>query len=424
MQTAILAGGKGTRISELFPDIPKPMIPILGKPILQHQIELLVKQSFTEIILIVGYKSDIIKNYFGNGEKFGCNIEYITENEPLGTGGALCLLPEKDTLLLMGDTYLHVDFNKFYNFHKSQNADITLFVHPNSHPFDSDIVIAKNNRVVDWSSKKMSNRGDLKNLVNAGLYIFSAENLPKGKAEKCDLDKDIIRKNINNLNIFAYKSTEYIKDMGTPERLTEVENAIRNNIPETRNLFHKQKCVFVDRDGTLNIFKGLIIEKNQIELIENVTQAVSLLNDSEYLIICVTNQPQVARGMLTFEEVEEINAKLETLLGEQGAYLDDIFYCPHHPDSGYPEEVKSLKIKCDCRKPNIGMISAAQKIYNIDLTQSYMIGDTTGDILCGKNAGCKTIGVKTGESLNDKKYNVQPDFLTENFYEAVKLILG
>ena len=424
MRAAILVGGMGTRMADLFCDLPKPMIPVFGKPLLQMQIENLAAQNIYDITLIAGYRSDVIQSHFCNGNSIGVNITYIIENKPLGTGGALSMLPCEDTLVLFGDVYCKVDFKRFIRFHKEKNASITLFVHPNSHPFDSDIVICdEDNRVIAWKSKKDGKRGDLRNLANAGLYIFSSSALPQGKPTNCDLDIDLIRKAISLGKVYAYRSTEYVKDFGTPERLRIVKNDMENCITEARSLEQKQVAVFLDRDGTINKLRGLITSPDKIELISGVADAIRALNSSKYLVICVTNQPVVARGMATLIQLELIHARLDTLLGENGAYLDDLFFCPHHPDGGYIEEVPEYKIECDCRKPKMGLLIAASIKYNIDLSRSYMIGDSTADIATAREACCKAFGLRSGEALKDGKYDISPDAIYDSLEMAVKDIL-
>lgn len=111
------------------------------------------------------------------------------------------------------------------------------------------------------------------------------------------------------------------------------------------------------------------------------------------------------------------------MLGQNGAYIDKIYYCPHHPDKGFEGEIKELKIDCDCRKPKIGMLEEAKRDFNIDFNKSYIIGDSTLDVKTGINAGMKTILVKTGQAGEDKKYDVTADFTENDIYAAVKKIL-
>ena len=407
MRAAIIAGGKGTRIAEYYPNIPKPMIPLNGKPLLQHQIEMLVNQGFREVTLIIGYKAEVIENYFGDGSKYGVIINYIKEDIPLDTGGALSLLPKEDTLILLGDIYCNIDVGRFIDYHEKKSADITLFVHPNNHPHDSDIIVADDNgKVKAWVSKKDKNHDDLRNLVNAGIYIINGSVLPKGKAIRRNLNKEIIIPEIDKGKVYAYRSSEYVKDMGTIERLKQVENDIIKGITSARSLKNKQKAIFLDRDGTINVYDGLVTNPNQIKLIDGAAEAIRYINSSEYLAICVTNQPVIARGDVTFEQLDAIHARLDSLLGEQGAYLDNLLFCPHHPDKGFEGERIEYKIDCDCRKPKPGLLIRAAQLHNIDLSKSYMIGDTDRDIGAGQAAGCTSILVNDNMSILDVVKNI------------------
>ncbi len=424
-----MAGGKGTRLKSVASDIPKPMMPVSGKPVLEYQIESLKKSGITDVILIVGHLGDVIKDYFGNGEKFNININYITEDKPLGTAGALFYLKEQiddDFVLVFGDLMLDIDWNRFMDFHRSKSAHITLYGHPNSHPYDSDVIVVDtDSKVIDIEPKSVERDFYYNNFVNAGVYCVSPKILRNIKTpEKIDLEKTIISEQISLGSAYAYKSTEYVKDMGTPDRLESVTADVENGVVESRNLRNKQKCVFLDRDGTVNVLKGFLNSAEQFELLPKVASAIKLLNKSTYLTIIATNQPVIARGECTFDELSNIHKKLETLLGENGAYIDDLFFCPHHPHSGYEGEIKELKFDCNCRKPKTGMIEEAAKKYNIDLSESWYIGDTTMDIQTGKNAGMKTILLNTGEGGKDKKYDIAPDYLADDLLEAVELILN
>ena len=223
--------------------------------------------------------------------------------------------------------------------------------------------------------------------------------------------------------VYGYRSTEYIKDVGTVERIAEAALELERGIVAQRNLRNKQRAVFLDRDGTINYKNGLIAHEEQFQLEPSSVQAIKLLNQSGYLTIVVTNQPVVARGLCSIEVVESIHRKMETLLGQAGSYLDDVRFCPHHPDRGYPEENPIYKIPCNCRKPNIGMLEACAKQYNIDLSASWMVGDTTVDVQTGINAGMHTALVLTGDAGKDGKYPVKPELVCRNLLEAVKQII-
>lgn len=424
MQTVIMAGGKGSRLASIAKDIPKPMFQILGKPILDYQIESLKKSGIQDITVIVGHLGDIIQEHLGNGERYDVHIDYIVENEPLGTAGALYYLKDRvndDFILLFGDLIFDVDFNRFMDFHKMHEAMITLYSHPNSHPFDSDLIVVKENgNVTGIRSKKEERHFYYHNFVNAGLYCINPNVLQTIlHPQKLDLEKTIITEQIKKSTVYAYKSTEYVKDMGTPDRLNAVVRDVKNGVVAGKSLKHKQKAIFLDRDGTINKYVGFLTRAEQFELLPGAAEAIAKINASSYLTIVTTNQPVIARGECSYEELEQIHRKMETELGKRGAYLDDIFFCPHHPHKGYPGEVSELKIDCDCRKPKIGMLKQAAKKYNIDLGSSWYIGDTTTDIQTGKNAGMRTILVQTGEGGKDGKYVVEPNYVAKDLLEAI-----
>ncbi|SHJ79571.1 D,D-heptose 1,7-bisphosphate phosphatase [Clostridium amylolyticum] len=428
MIAVIMAGGKGTRLKDIAVDIPKPMVPVCNKPVLEHQIINLKKSGITDIILIIGHLGERIKEYFKDGRKLDVNISYVIEETPLGTAGALYYIKDKikeDFFLIFGDLMLDVDWKRMKCFHKEKGAAITLLSHPNSHPFDSDLIIAdKNNKVINWDSKHNIRDYYYKNLVNSGIYIISPIALKYIiEPKKMDFEKHIVIPAINELGVYSYRSTEYVKDMGTLERYEAVSSDYSKGVIKRKNLKNPQKCIFLDRDGTLNELDGFINNNNKIKLIEGVADAIKLINASEYLCIIITNQPVIARGECSFEELQVIHNKIETILGKAGAYVDDIIFCPHHPHSGYKGEVKELKVNCNCRKPNIGMITDAVDRYNINLEESWFIGDTTVDIQTGINAGTKTILLLTGEKGQDGKYSVVPDTIKLNLLDAVKHIM-
>jgi len=409
MKTVIMAGGKGTRIASVNSEVPKPMIPILGKPILEYQLECLREQGWREIILVIGHLGQVIQDYFGDGsglspatgKPFGVSIEYVVETEPLGTAGALFLLKDKleeDFLLLCGDVIFDIDVDRFYRFHKARGGVATLFTHPNSHPYDSGIIMADEaGRVTNWLHKE-DPRQWYRNRVNAGLHFFSHRIFEQGlfqELKKVDLDREVLKPLISTGRLFVYDSPEYVKDMGTPDRFYAVTEDIRSGKVQSKNLARKQKCVFLDRDGTINRYVGFLRNIDEFELLPGAAEAIRRINESGYLAIVATNQPVIARGEVTVPELREIHNKMETLLGQEGAYVDAIYYCPHHPHKGFEGEIPELKFDCACRKPKPGLLLQAAEDFNIDLSASYMVGDGENDVQCGIRAGCTA--VKLGE---------------------------
>lgn len=432
MKVVLMAGGRGTRISELFPYIPKPLIPIDNIPVLEREIISLRDQGFTDIILTIGYMAEKIQEYFGNGEKWRVKIEYFVENKPLGNAGALFFLDLKeDFLLLNADAVFDVDFNRMVKFHKQRSSLVTIFTHPNSHPYDSGLIMAgENGEVEKWLAKEDERPKYYKNRVNAGLHVVSPIALEFsgirkediGDGGKVDLDRQILKPLCGTGKMFCYDSPEYVKDMGTPERFRAVEEDYKKGVVNAKNLKNKQKAIFLDRDGTINKYAGFLRKEEEFELIDGVAEAVKKINQSGFLAIVVTNQPVIARGEVTFEGLEKIHNKMEMLLGKEGAYLDGIYFCPHHPHSGYEGEVKELKIDCDCRKPKPGMLLKAAEDFNIDLSQSYMIGDGENDIKAGKAAGCKTVLV-IGEGTDPKEESFNQDITCDSLFEFIENII-
>lgn len=425
MKALILAGGKGTRLSPLTGDtVPKPMAMMDGKPVLLRAVESLKQYGITDFIFTVGHLHEKITDFFGDGSRFGVKIFYLVESSPLGSGGALFYAKDftDDTLLVCsGDTVFNIDVQRMTEFHRRNHAEITLLVHPNGHPFDSDLIVTDGDRVIDIDFKGNERNYFYENKVNAGFFLFEKTALDFfTEPKKINIEHDFLYHMIKNGHpVYAYSSTEYIKDVGTPDRFAAVENEVRAGIPTARSLSEPQKCVFLDRDGVLNDYRGFIRTSDELTVIPGVGTAIKRLNQTGFLTVLVTNQPVVARGECTYEGLREIHRKLETELGKEGGYLDAIYLCPHHPDSGFEGEVKELKIDCDCRKPKTGMIDAACERFHIDRSRSFMIGDADTDILCGKNAGVTTVRVP---SACPAKGNPPADYNANDLSDAIEWI--
>jgi len=309
------------------------------------------------------------------------------------------------------ELFVYEDFKKFITFHNEHKAWASLIAHPNGHPYDSSLLVTEiaeptelggmpteTHKLIRWISKEDKNFY-YKNRVNAGIEIISPNLLhetiktfvPRNPnvPDKVDLDLDVLKKNINSGKIYIYDTPEYIKDMGTPDRYYETEKDIIRGRVRSRNLKNKQKAIFLDRDGTINKYVGFITKPEQFELLSGVTEAIKSINRSGYLAIVITNQPVIARGICTFKDLQVIHNKMETELGKAGAFVDGIYICPHHTDKGFVGERPDYKFDCSCRKPKPGLFFQAAKDFNIDLSESYMIGDSLSDQEAGINAKCK-----------------------------------
>jgi histidinol-phosphate phosphatase family protein len=430
MQAVILAGGKGTRLAQaLGMDIPKPMAPVLGVPLLQRTVELLCDQGIDDILLLVHHRADVVRGHFGDGSKFGVHIRCLEETTPRGTAGALVdALPylEEEFLVLYGDTLVDLDFRRMLAFHQVRQADLTLFAHPNDHPHDSDLVEVDSDwRVTAVRPYPHPEGSEYRNLVNAALYIMRRDLLAGSWPEGgFDIAKHAVPRWLGeNKRVFAYRGDGYIKDMGTPERLAKVEGDLQHGTVERKSGRRPRVAVFLDRDGTLNVEKGHLVQPDDLELFPGVGPAIRSLNRAGIPAIIITNQPVIARGEADFEDVEAVHRRLENLLAQDGAFVDAIFYCPHHPDKGFEGERPELKVTCNCRKPAPGLIDQACELFRIDRANSWFIGDHDRDLECAANAGLKSVLVQTGPSVGQVRCEAQPAFTAPDAASAIAEIL-
>jgi D,D-heptose 1,7-bisphosphate phosphatase len=426
LKTIIIAGGRGTRLQHIAGEVPKPLVPVAGKPVLQYQLEMLAEQGFHEVIITINHLGNQIQDFAGDGSRFGLQITYLEEPQPLGTAGGLKELEKSvhdDFLVLYGDVIMYMDLNRLVDFHRLKKAGATLVVHPNDHPYDSDLVdVDKENRVTIFHSKPHEADRYYRNLVNAAVYIFSPQVFGFIQPnEKQDFGKDIFPKMVADIPVYAYNTTEYLKDMGTPDRLGSVETDITSGKVKRKSYFYPQRAIFLDRDGVLNEDTDFIKSPDEMKLFPFTAEAVKTINKSEFASIVVTNQSAVARNLCSEDELRIIHNKMETELGAKRAKLDAIYYCPHHPDKGFVGENPLYKIECECRKPKAGMLLQAASEFNISLPDSYMIGDTDRDKEAGKLAGCATVGVRTGKGCTDFKSDA--DFMFDDVLQAVNFIV-
>ncbi len=428
MKAVILAGGKGSRLKELTGNLPKVLTPINGMPLLEYQILNLKKSGILEIILLLGYGAEEVITWCGDGSKWGVKIITVNEPTPLGTAGSVAqiqnLIANSPFIVVYGDLLFDLDFERLVRFHRLQCGIATLVVHPNDHPYDSDLVVLnEESQIVGWMPKNSPRPENYFNFVNAAVYVFNPEIFRYLKVSFADFGLDIFPQILSRglHKMFAYSTSEYLKDIGTPDRHKKASEDLKNGIISARSLKNPQRAIFLDRDGTLNYERGHIKSHANFEMLPTAADAIKLINRSTFLAICLTNQPVIARGECTVQDLRETHAKMSRFLGQQRAYLDGLYYCPHHPDPEFPGERKEFKIKCDCRKPAIGLALEAKEHFNIDLDKSWMIGDRTTDIELARRTGMKAILVRTGEAGQDQRFpNSRPDFIAQDVLEAVQ----
>lgn len=431
-QVVILAGGKGTRLAERLNGLPKPLIDICGLPLLERQILLAKRYDFTDVLILVNHAAQSIIDFCALRSNWGLRLTCLDDGEPRGTAGATLAALDylhEEFLVMYGDTMLEVNLNKFQQAHIARaQVAATLFLHPNDHPQDSDLVEINDDCEIEaFHSYPHDPTCYYPNLVNAALYWVRKKALLsfRGRDGQIDFAKHLFPEMLaTGQKLAGYISPEYIKDSGTPNRLDKVCNDFISGRIARSNLDQRQTAVFLDRDGTINREVGHLAKTDAFELLPGVSQALRRLNHSDYRSIVITNQPVLARGDCSMGELRRIHARMETLLGHEGAYLDRIYFCPHHPDSGFPGEVAALKVKCDCRKPKPGMVEVACREFNIDKSHSWFIGDTLVDIATAHASGIRAILVETGYAGMDYRAKAWPDYTLPDLQHAVDYILN
>ena len=429
-QAVIVAGGPGTRLRARLGDLPKPMITLGGKPLLEHQIELARNYGFTEILIFACYRADLIGRHFGDGSRWGVSVSTIVEREPLGTAGAVLAAMDRlaeNFVVLYGDTMVNVDLERIWQRHGQSQADATLLVHPNDHPLDSDLLETNVEGWIEAFHNRPHPAGRwFQNLVNAGLYVIRKSALKPwaGSGARLDFGKDLFPALLSRgARLLSYNSPEYIKDIGTPERYDRICSEYRSGVVARSSLHTPQRAVFLDRDGTLIPEKGCLRRADDLELLPGVADAVRQLNHHGWRVVLATNQPVVAKGWCTESELQRIHNKLETLLGREHAFLDRIYFCPHHPEGGFAGERAELKIRCQCRKPAPGMLLQAATDLNLDLAQSWLIGDSTADVQAAVNGGVRSMLVRTGNAGQDRRHPALPHYVFDTLGQAVHFIV-
>lgn len=428
MKVVILTGGKGTRLG--LDGIPKPMVPVDGVPLLERLVNAAKNSGFKEFIFLNGYLGEVIVGYFGDGSRWDVHIQHVVEETPMGSAGAVRLVQDLLTepfIVIYGDILIDVDLKHFADFALTRGGAGTLFVHPNDHPYDSDLLeVDESQRIARFFPKPHAEGERLPNLVSAALYVlhpraidFIPDNMP------ADWGRDIFAKIIESEVLHAYRSVEYAKDIGTQARLQKAESHLRSGRVARLSRRYLKPAIFVDRDGVLNVERDGVTWPSDLQLLPRVATAVRQVNDAGIPLICVTNQPLLAKGMLTWQELRDVQSELDCQLAEgAGGYIDDVFICPHHPEKGWTGEVPDLKIECSCRKPLPGLLHQAAAFHALDLSNSWLVGDRYCDIAAAQAAGAKGILVRTGHGGNDRdKYSLQSDADVSDFPAAIEHIL-
>ncbi|HEV8284120.1 MAG TPA: HAD-IIIA family hydrolase [Chitinophagaceae bacterium] len=385
-EAIVLAGGLGTRLRDAVPDLPKCMAPVADQPFLKHVIRYLFSQGIEKFIFSLGYKHEIIQKFLE--DQFPTlNYQCSIEKEPLGTGGAIQLackrVVEDNVVVVNGDSLFKADIHKASLFHVENNAECTLMLKPMEN-FDRYGVVELDNdgSVRSFKEKRFFKHGD----INAGIYILNIESfLDKGFPERFSFEKDYLEKYYPEKKIFGVIHDNYFIDIGIPEDYKRAQEELKQ-IPLQLENVNTNWTLFLDRDGVINYEKenSYILNWNEFEFYPDVTEAISLLAKKFNTIVVISNQRGVGRGLMTEEDLLDIQQRMKSKIEKEGGRIDKIYYCTASEDTHF------------YRKPNPGMaLQAAKDFPFIDFSKSVMIGNKLSDMQFGRNAGTYTVYLKT-----------------------------
>jgi D-glycero-D-manno-heptose 1,7-bisphosphate phosphatase len=213
-----------------------------------------------------------------------------------------------------------------------------------------------------------------------------------------DLGSDLLLHAAETDRLHAFISSHYFKDTGTPDRLESAQRDLESGAFARRGRHSFRPGLILDRDGVLNPALPEVYRADQLQLIPGVAQQIARANTLGVPVVVATNQPGLAKGFMEVEHHEQIRARLDQLLIDHGAFIDDYVYCPHHPESGHQGEVAELKIGCACRKPDPGLLLELIGRHGFETAQSVMVGDSDRDLEAASSAGVRFIRVDSDES--------------------------
>jgi len=423
----IVAGGLGTRLHELTAGaMPKGLVTVAGVPIIHRQMRHLARYGISRLVVMAGHLAQELEaGVMPEALRLGLDTRFVVEDRPMGTAGNLSAaaryLKGGELLVLYGDMAVGVDLPRLLNFHRGQSGLVTIACHPNDHPETSDLIATRSDhRVTDILSKKAPRTTPLRNLVPAALFVLSPEVLGHVRVDAPqDFMRDVFPGLLaKSLPIMAYNTPEYLRDTGSPERHAMVARDIESGRFEATSHWAARPAAFLDRDGVL-VQSGV----RPVTLMPGAAEAVRLLNEAGVLTVLTTNQPAVAKGHATLADIEQEHARLDTLLGLKKAWLDRIYFCPHHPEVGHAGEDAAYKIVCDCRKPAAGMIRRALTELPVDLGRSVVIGDSWRDAGLAREVGIEALGVETGEGCRDGSSIQVPDRMFPDVLAAARHVI-
>jgi histidinol-phosphate phosphatase family protein len=356
---------------------------------MEWHLQLLQGTSITEALVIAGHAGDQVQTLIDRIDHHSIDVRVIHEQEQRGTVAALRLAAEStdadEFLVILGDILMSFPVDDLLHRWRESGKSVAVAVHPSTHPEDSDAVFRSHTGEVIVLPKS-ENRDAIPNSSSAGLFAITREGLAR-YTDCRDFGSNVLPAAAKESDLFDYVSSHYFKDTGTPERLAATNADVASGAFRRRGDLNVRPALFLDRDGVINPDSNGVFRATDYSLLPGVGQAIRTANKRGIPVFVVTNQPGIAKGFMTQAHHEAIRARMDGLLGAEGAFVDDYAYCPHHPESGFEGEVPELKIVCDCRKPAPGMAATLSRLHNINLGRSAMVGDTAFDQGLALNTG-------------------------------------
>jgi histidinol-phosphate phosphatase family protein len=432
MQVVILAGGLGTRLRSVDPLRPKALMPVAGRPFIDHQFALLRQHGLSDVLLCIGHLGDQIEAHVGDGSAFGLRVRYAYEDPArlLGTGGALVnALPQLagEFFILYGDSYLPTDYQDIARAFRASGLPGLMTAFRNLEQWDPSNMRIAGGRVAFYSKKAKPGETDC---IDYGLTAMKRSVIEAYAQEPLPLDlARVMGDLVARGEMAAYEVKERFYEIGKPEGLAELDAVLRKGRGDGGT---GGRVAFVDRDGTLN---QMVYDEThgtmdsprrpeQVRLMSGAGAFLRGLREQGFRIVVVTNQPGLAKGTLTEPELAAVNARLADLLAADGGAWDELRYCPHHPKTG-PGTVAAYVRDCDCRKPKPGLLTGAAAAHTVDMAGSWMIGDGIVDVQAGRAAGCRTLlvcALKLNEIEKFVALEAVPDAVAGSLAEALTII--
>lgn len=412
-QAVVVCGGRGTRLASVLGDLPKALAPVADRPLLDHLLADLAAAGVSEVLLLAGVEGERLRDAAQDLAPAGLRVHTEIEAQPRGTAGALHPVAhrlDERFFYVLGDIYTALDWARLAAAATANGGLGTLLVHRSSHPEDSDLLaLDDGDGICGWVGRGPDGRSTAAvvtaALTNAGVAVLHRRLLDYIPPDRpTDLFGEVIPRRVDaRAALYGYRSCEYVKDLGTPERLRSVDADVR-----TGRAYHRAEGVLLDRDGVLNVEVGPIHHPDQLALLPGAAEALGRLNRASIRTALVSNQAVVARGLCSGETLDAIHRRLADLLAQQGAHLDGVFFCPHHPETHHGEGDPSLRGPCSCRKPAVGLVESALERLSLSAGRAVVVGDSSVDLQLAANAGLPAIGLATGLACGDGKHPARP----------------